>query len=438
LRIGRRSYLAGAGGALGGAALAACGASTTAPPPAAETRPVTIEYNVQSAVLWEKAGKVVPAFNERFPHITVQATPDGGIAKLRTLLAGGTPPDTTWLNISDMPGVAEQGALFALDSWITRDWKALEGDDVYPGAWEAVTWKGKRHGTPYEANPFLPVYRTDFFDAAGVPYPTKQAEGGGWDWNAVLETARKLTRTGTDGKRQFGLQLRTGNYALFHWIWNNGGEVWNADRTECLMNRPPAVEAIQFMQDLIVKHRVVPMGAETGAEVKEASGTTSNDMLSKIIAFEWQFSGGGSRMGGVVDFPFQVAPEPRGKAARVIPHMNGAGNVLLKEARNPEPAWEFLKFYASKQADVILMDTGIIPPRRRSSEEHYARNVKYPPNNKVLSEMARTARMTPSVPAWADFNTILATELAPVWVGSRRPNEALDEVVRQVNPLLKR
>jgi multiple sugar transport system substrate-binding protein len=302
MKIGRRDYLTGLSTSLGGVVLAACGgsaANTTPSAPAADAKPVTIEYNVQSAILWEKAGKVVEPFNKKYPHITVKATPDGGITKLRTLLAAGTPPDTTWLNISDMPGVAEQGALFGLDQWITRDWKAIDGDDIYPGAWEAVTWKGKRHGTPYEANPFLPVYRKDFFDAAGAVYPAKQAEQGKWDWNAVLETARKLTTT-TGSKKQFGLQLRVGNYALFHWIWNNGGEIWNQDRTECLMNKPPAVEAIQFMQDLIVKHRVVPMGAETGAEIKEASGTTSTDMLSKIVAMEWQFSGGGSRMGGVV------------------------------------------------------------------------------------------------------------------------------------------
>ncbi len=104
----RRSYLKGAAAGMAGAALAACGASATPATPAADTKPVTIEYNVQSAVLWEMADKVVPAFNQKFPHITVQAAPDGGLAKLRTMLAGGTPPDTTWLNISDMPGVAEQ------------------------------------------------------------------------------------------------------------------------------------------------------------------------------------------------------------------------------------------------------------------------------------------------------------------------------------------
>jgi ABC-type glycerol-3-phosphate transport system substrate-binding protein len=119
---------------LGGVLLAACGAGQTPGAPAADAKPVTIEYNVQSAALWEKAGQVVAPFNKKYPHITVNATPDGGITKLRTMLAAGTVPDTTWLNISDMPGVAEQGALFQLDQWITRDWKAMDGDDVYPGA----------------------------------------------------------------------------------------------------------------------------------------------------------------------------------------------------------------------------------------------------------------------------------------------------------------
>ena len=436
----RRTALLATGALLAAPALAACGQSPVASPPAADARPVTIEYNVQNPTLWEKAGQVVPAFNKKYPHITVQTVPGegSGIAKLRTMIAAGTVPETSWMNITDLPALAEQGALYHLDPWITRDWKAMDGDDVYPGAWEAVAWNGKRYGTPYEANPFLPVYRKDLFDAANVPYPTRQAEQGRWDWEAVLETARRLTVTRPDGKKQFGLQLRVQNYALFHWIWNNGGEVWNADRSECLMNKPPAVEAIQYMQDLVVRHRVVPMGAEFGPEIRDASGTTFTNMLAGIVAFEWQFSGGGSLMGGVVEFPFEVAPEPKGKSARVIPHMNGSGNVLLKEGKNLDAAWEFLKFFAGKEADVILMDTGITPPRRRSGEEHYVRNVKYPPNGRVLAEMARTARMTPTVVAWSEFNTILNNELRPVWTDGRRPQEALDEVVRQVNPLLKK
>lgn len=462
MNSGRRTYLAGLGAGLGGVLLAACGATpsaTTAPGTANTAKsassassasttntvaktaaPVTMEYNVQSQMLWEKAGKIVPAFNAQYPNITVQPvfSDQNSITKLRATLAAGTPPDSSWVNITDTPSLAEQGALFSLEQWIARDWKAMDGDDIYPGAWESVSWKGVRYGTPYEANPFLPVYRTDFFDSVGLAYPTKLAEQGKWDWNAVRETAQKLTKTTADGKKQFGLQLRTGNYSLFHWIWNNGGEIWSPDRSECLMNKPPAVEAIQFMQDLIVKDRVVPMGADTGAEIKDASGTTFNNMLSKIVGFEWQFSGGGSLMGGVADFPFEVAPEPKGKSPKVIPHMNGAGNVVIKGAKQPEAAWEFVKFFAGKEADVILMDTGITPPRRKSGEDHYARSVKYPPNGKVLAEMARTARMTPTVVAWSDFNNILTKEMKPVWTGERRPQEALDEVVRQVNPLLKK
>lgn len=435
----RRRALTTAGVALAGSVLAACRAGDGARqaqggrPGTPLHQPVTIEYLFQSDVLWEKDKLLLDPFREKAPHITI--TPlSGGFDKLKVLLASGTPPDSAWLNIIHVPLLAEQGALLAVDHWLARDWKAMEGDDIYPGAWEAVTWKGKRYGTPFEANPFLPVFRPDFFDEAGLPYPTKLAEQGTWTWEAVVETAKRLTRRSPEGKpERFGLQLRTDPYSLFHWIWNNGGEVWNADRTECLLNQPPAVEAIQFMQDLFVRHRVAPLGTEA----RDLSGTSFNDMRSGLIAFEWQYSGGGSLMGGVVDFPFLVAPEPQGRAPRLQPHMNGSGNSIIAGARQPEAAWTWITFVAGKEADVVLMRTGRTPPRRRSGEDYYVREVKYPPNGKVLTEMARIARMTPAVPQWPEFQTILTRELGPVWLGQRAPREALDALVRQVNVLLR-
>jgi multiple sugar transport system substrate-binding protein len=436
-RRGVAAVLAAGAGGPAGLLLAACGAqgqggAGTRP----EARPVTIEYLYQADNLWEKDKLVLEPFKQKAPHITVNPVPAGGnrMDKLRSLIASGTPPDSAWLNIIDVPAMVEQGAVMEADRWLSRDWKAMDGDDIYSGAWEAVSWKGKRYGTPLEANPFLPVFRPDLFDADGVPHPTTLAEQGRWNWDAVVDLARRLTKRGPDGKvQQFGIRLRTDPYSLFHWIWNNGGDVWNADRTECLLNQPPAVEAIQFMQDLHVKHRAAPIGNEA----QQLSGTSFADMRAGNIAFEWQYSGGGSLMGGVVSFPFLVAPEPKGKAAKIQPHMNGSGNVVLKGAKEPEAAWEWIKFFAGKEADVIMMQTGRTPPRRKSGEAYYAREVKYPPNTRVLTDMLRTARMTPAVPAWAEFQTAINRELGPVWSGQRAPKEALDEVVRQINPLLK-
>jgi multiple sugar transport system substrate-binding protein len=439
----RRAALSAAAtaAAAGGGALSACaagggsGGGGSAPP--AARGPATIEYLYQSDSLWEKDKLVLEPFQKAAPQVTVTPVPTGTnrLDKLQSLLAAGTPPDSGWLNIIEVPNMVELGAVLPAEDWLKRDWRAMDGDDVYPGAWEAVSWKGKRYGTPLEANPFLPVFRPDFFDPAGVTHPTVLAEQGRWDWNATVDAARRLTRRGADGRAtQYGIQLRTDPYSLFHWVWNNGGEVWNQDRSACLLNQPPAVEAVQFMQDFFVKHRAAP----TGTELRDLTGKADNDMRTGAVAFEWQYSGGGSRMGGIVDFPFLVAPEPKGRAARVVPHMNGSGNVVFKGARQPEAAWEWVKFFAGKEADVIMMDTGRTPPRRKSGEAHYAREVKYPPNTKVLTEMARSARMTPAVVPWTEFQNAVNKELAPVWTGQRQPKEALDEIVRQIDPLLKR
>jgi multiple sugar transport system substrate-binding protein len=398
--------------------------------------PVTIEYFYQADNLWPKDKLILEPFMTQHPEITVSGVSPGSNfdTKLHAMIAGGTPPDTTWMNDIAVPALVDEGAVLATDSYLARDWTAMEGDDIYAGAWDAVTWKGKRYGTPLEDNPFLPVFRPDFFDAASVPYPTVQAAKGQWDWAAVVDTATKLMKRGPDGQpTQFGIQLRTDPYSLLHWVWNNNGEIWNADRTQCLLNQPAAVEAVQFMQDFFVKSRSAPMAGE----VLKLSGNKANNMLSGVIAMEWQYSGGGSLMGGVVKFPFMAAPEPKGKATPVVPHSNGSGDGIVKGSKHPDAAWEWVKFLVGKDADVIMMKTGRTPPRRKSGESYYVKDVQYPTNPQVDTDMLRTARMTPAVAAWAQFSTILGQQLAPVWKGQVTPQDALTEVVRLVNPLLK-
>jgi ABC-type glycerol-3-phosphate transport system substrate-binding protein len=403
---------------------------------AASGAPVTIEYFYQADNLWPKDKLMLEPFMAQHPDITVTGVSPGTNfdTKLHAMIAGGTPPDTTWMNDIAVPALVDEGAVLAADSYLDRDWTAMDGGDIYPGAWDAVKWQGKRYGTPFEDNPFLPVFRPDFFDAASVPYPTIQAGKGQWNWAAVVDTATKLTKRGPDGQAtQFGIQLRTDPYSLLHWIWNNGGQMWNADRTQCLLNQPAAVDAVQFMQDFFVKSRTAP----TGDEVLKLSGVKSNNMLSGVIAMEWQYSGGGSLMGGVVKFPFMCAPEPQGKVTPIVPHSNGSGNGMVKGTKHADAAWEWVKFLVGKDADQIMMKTGRTPPRRQSGEAYYIKDVKYPTNPKVVTDMLRTARMTPAVAAWADFSKILGQQLAPVWTGRSTPQDALNEVVRLVNPLLQ-
>ena len=58
-----------------------------------------------------------------------------------------------------------------------------------------------------------------------------------------------------DGARTFG----TDDLAMWEvlvWAW--GGEILNKPETECVLNRPPAPEALQWRADLLNRHGVVP------------------------------------------------------------------------------------------------------------------------------------------------------------------------------------
>ena len=44
------------------------------------------------------------------------------------------------------------------------------------------------------------------------------------------------------------------------WVAANGGELFDKDLKTCTLNEPPAVEALQFLQDLVFRHRVMPDG----------------------------------------------------------------------------------------------------------------------------------------------------------------------------------
>jgi ABC-type glycerol-3-phosphate transport system substrate-binding protein len=118
MTLRRRSLLISGSTALSGALVAACGAGgQTASPAQPSAGPATVQFLVQSDSLWEKDKLMLVPFKEKAPNITVEAipVPSDSFTKLKVLMAGGTPPDSGYLNIINMPEAAEGGMLAEAD-----------------------------------------------------------------------------------------------------------------------------------------------------------------------------------------------------------------------------------------------------------------------------------------------------------------------------------
>jgi multiple sugar transport system substrate-binding protein len=82
----------------------------------------------------------------------------------------------------------------------------------------------------------------------------------------VLKAAVAVTRNGEGKRYGLGFPMCQGPAITDHWVTflrSNGGDFFDAKTHEIFINRPNAVEALQYCGDLLTKYKVVPPDAIT-------------------------------------------------------------------------------------------------------------------------------------------------------------------------------
>ena len=170
-------------------------------PTAAPAGPVTITfwhgYNADVETKYLE-GTIIPAFQAKFPNITVKAVNipyDQFRRKLLVAMSGGTAPDLARIDIIWTPELADQGALAQLDV-VMPDFAKLK-DTFLPGPLSTNFFNGHYYGLPLDTNTRVLVYNKDIFKQEGVPLPDGKKP---MTWDQYLEKAKLLTRD-ANGKR---------------------------------------------------------------------------------------------------------------------------------------------------------------------------------------------------------------------------------------------
>jgi multiple sugar transport system substrate-binding protein len=372
-RFTRRQTLRASGLALGGAILSACGATPTAQilekevtrivEGTAEVVKETVEVEV---VVTATAAQVTGPVTIRFTHVAdpgeleiMQATiadfearnenvkvvaelvpEDGMDQKITTMVAGGAAPDAVYLHPSFVPLWASSEVCLAQDDLAAGD-ASFDASDFYEQTVGYFVYGGKTYGYPYYSGPCLTYYNADLFDAGGVEYPSVSAEGfaddkDGWTWEKLLELATPLSSgEGTD--RQYGYW---GTSPSLHWfdvaVWGYGGEIWNADQTQCLLTSQEAIDAIQFQLDLYTKYNVAP----TPDQAEGMPDGFSGGKVGMIYGIRGNVPGLKN-----VSFNLGTAPIPRGPQGRFT--RNGPNAVaIIKQTKYVDAAWALAAYMA--------------------------------------------------------------------------------------------
>jgi multiple sugar transport system substrate-binding protein len=419
---------------LAGLAGAACGGGGQAGQPAGgNTGPVAIRVMHRGApAQQEELELAAKLFHERFggrkwtAEMEFHPSAAGNYNdKLLSLQAGGTLPDSFYMNAEHLSIFASRGAFYDLTTIAAKD-KAT--GDYWPELLEMSKYKGKLHGLPKDYSPHVIWVNESALQAAGVALPKP-----GWTWDDLLDTARRFTQRTADGRfARMGLFNPSWNIL----VWQNGGDLFDKDVTRSTLGEPAAVEALQWMGDLYTRHKVAGLAADlTAMGVQNVQQVFQQNQVALWWMGRWAVPDL-RKMQGV---QWEAYPLPRGKKEANV--FLQSGPTVAAGTKHAEVAWEFCKVWTGPEGQTINIETGVsVPPvKERAVQERYL--AQSPPSrkgNQVFLDAVKIGHPLPMTPniGWGDWGPLWNTELGKVWTGELTAKAATDAIVPKVNAFI--
>lgn len=280
--------------------------------------------------------------------------------KLKTMIAGGTPPDVFYLDIEDFAGLVSRGHLLQLDDFLNRDKDEVNPSDFFEAPFNEFRYKGRLYGIAKDFTTLVLYYNMDMFDKFGVKYPDDN-----WTWNDFLNASKKLTKDldGDGNIDQYGFVLETWANWWRNWVYANGGTFFDNDGNFVLGKEPylkPNAEAIQFLADLIWVHKVAPK--MTAAREFGSGDAMFVDGRAGMAAYgRWATL----RFREITKFKWNVAQMPKGKVKRASTLFTVA-YCAYATTKNPELSWKLIKFLSSPEIQKDVANSGLAIPIRKS------------------------------------------------------------------------
>jgi multiple sugar transport system substrate-binding protein len=308
---------------------------------------------------WEQ-NIVLPKIKERFPNIELSldsAPASEWAVKVMSTYAAGTPPDMHHGFAGIVITLYAQEQVLELTPFIKRDkfdlapFGGLQNDPD-------MCRSGKTWELPIDASMGEMVfYNASLLQQAGVPLPPTSWQDKSWTWDQALDAARKTTQRWGEADAVYGLTGFSADPWFQIWPYMWGGDMWPQEyyahgiAQASLITTPPVPESIQHIQDLALKHRVMPaQGATVTPFTMGGAAMWTTDPRSGVTSLK------------DATFPWGIAPLPRQVTNKSMAYTNGI--MANKGAEAPDAAWQVIKYITSQEGQLDRVTFNSSPPTR--------------------------------------------------------------------------
>jgi multiple sugar transport system substrate-binding protein len=423
--------------------MAACGAPGSST--AAGGQPATGAVAASGNIRWMAWGnafsdgienKVVDAFNQRQGKIKVEFVNTGSgdaFEKVTTAIAGGDPPETALVDGYNVRALVKRGGAMDVTQRMSKD--GVKKDDYIEAWFEEFLYKGKYYYHPNQrgsTGSFF--YNKNLIEKSGAKVPTE-----GWTLNDWLDIAQKTTKDGKGAlPTSAGFDPSTATFGTelpslwWPFVWVNGGDLIDLDKSLCVLDQPAAVDSLQFLQDLVHKSKVArnSFSGMPGASDLFVQGRMA-------VMFQW-FTDIPRYRSEINGFEWDTVVMAQGKLKKQVGLYKGNGVVLPSGVKNQDAAWEWMKFLGGYDAMLIYGVEGRFVPalKKAAQAPEFLKNPKGPKN--VVSFTDSRVKTLPLMPEYNDFNRdIWSPNLKKIWDGTAPAKEVAPEIARQTTEFIK-
>jgi len=363
-------------------------------------------------------------FEEQNPDIKINIEVVGFgeyFTLLQTRIAGGTAPDSYELNYENFVTYAKKGVLLDLEPLFVKH--KFDTSVLNNNALNAFSVEGKQYGLPAMFSDVVLFYNKDLFDKAGASYPTAD-----WTWHDEQKAAEKIRALGNN---IFGICHPVHFWEFYKVVQQNGGSIFNEDKTKFMVNSPQNVETLQFMVDRVLKSNVMPTEAQVSGmgdwELFKA------EKVGMIVTGIWAFP----EFIKTCDFEWDIAIEP-GNTKKAT-HFFSNGLVINKDSKKVEQAFKWISFMsASKEAAKIRVDSGWELPAVTYPDVLASYLEQTPPaSRQVVFDSLQYLVTPPVIEQFAEMADIMGMHLAAARDGAKTPQEALDAAQKELEAKIK-
>ncbi len=322
-------------------------------------------------------------------------------------------------------GAATNGMALDLGPYIKKEGDAWF-NNLSQNGWVFHEYAGKYYGVPWRVAPSMVIFNTDLLKKAGLELPLN------WTWDDFVKYAKAMTHPEKDeyGFCFMGSAEDPGtDYQFYPFLFEAGGVMIN-DKGLSAFNSDAGVTALKWMSDLINVHKVVPPATTS------ATANTCTDLLAAGKVGMWMNA---SLWVGIIrsthaGVNLALAPMPTGKTTGAL--IGGTGFSISPKSKNPDAAWEFIKYMVAtpnirKWADAFSFTPANIDILKDSA---FTANADQKP---VAAAMLNQKMYALShYPDNADLEGKLRTYLQAAYLGKMTPKDALTKAAAEWDPVL--